>query len=89
MASRRTVLQATTNSTTPRCLARKEHDNERSFEADVLLTPDEANMLTVLLVNRDFMASMRVHYPKASKQHFNMAVVSSEDNASDSDLDKE
>ena len=58
-------------------------------EGKNLVAPNEVDMLGGLRVNRDFMAFMRVHYPEASKQHLDMAVINSEDNAPDSDPDKE
>ena len=60
-----------------------------SARASTLLGSDEVNMLTVLRVNRNFMAYMRKRHPKASEQHFNMTVVTSEDNAADSDPEDE
>jgi hypothetical protein len=63
--------------------------NQTVTKGNTLLGPDEVNMLTVLRVNRKFMAYMRKRHPKASEQHFNMTVVSSEDNAADSDPEGE
>jgi hypothetical protein len=45
-------------------------------------------MLTVLRVNRDFMKYMRKRHPAASQQHFNMTVISADDNAADSEDDE-
>ena len=58
-------------------------------KGNVLLAPDEVNMLTVLRMNRDFMEHMRKRHPEALKQHFDMTVISPKDNSPDSDSDAE
>ena len=63
--------------------------NQTVTKGNTLLGSDEVNMLTVLRVNRKFMAYMRKRHPRASEQHFSMTVVSSEDNAADSDPEDE
>ena len=63
--------------------------NQTVTKGNTLLGYDEVNMLMVLRVNRKFMAYMRKRHPKASEKHFNMAVVSSEDKAADSDPEDE
>ena len=44
-------------------------------KANSVMSPREINMLTVLRMNRDFMAYMRKKYPDVSRQHFEMTVV--------------
>ena len=63
--------------------------NQTVTKGNTLLGSDEVNMLTVLRVNLKFMAYMRKRHPKASEQHFSMTVVSSKDNAADSDPEDE
>ena len=52
-------------------------------KANSVMSPREINMLTVLRMNRDFMAYMRKKYPAVSRQHFQMTVVSDDMNEED------
>ena len=63
--------------------------NQAVTKGNTLLGSDEANILTVLRVNRKFIAHMRKHHPEASQQHFDMAVFSAGDNAAESDSEGE
>jgi len=62
--------------------------NVTMTKGNTLLGSEEVNMLTVLRVNRDFMKYMRKHHAVASQQHFNMTVISADDNAADSEDDE-
>ena len=45
-------------------------------KGNTLLSPEEIDMCTTLRINRDFMKFMRMHYPAAAEQQFNMTVIS-------------
>ena len=44
------------------------------------LDPEEANILVVLKINREFMGFRREHYPGVANQHMRMAVLAAVDN---------
>ena len=54
--------------------------NKALTKGKELLGPGEISRAAVLRMNRAFMKYMRQHYPKASKQHFNMALLKPGDN---------
>jgi hypothetical protein len=54
--------------------------NQVLTKGNTLLGPDEINKVAVLRMNRAFMKYMRQAHPKASQQHFNMALLKPGDN---------
>ena len=54
--------------------------NHAFTTGNTALDPEEANILVVLKIYREFMGFRREHYPGVANQHMRMAVLAAVDN---------